>query len=133
MFHRHLVCNLLLPFTAQSTSGRSPLLNSATQTPPILLPPTLRAASYTSRLLPVRPASQPPVSAQSSSDELPLPVSLPLPTTTFLPWSSTQSLSYVDVYMDDFLGLAQGHSPGNNLSLYRFCPPTVAPIGQETS
>jgi hypothetical protein len=95
---------------AQSIPSRAPLPSIAAPIPTGSPPPRILAVSTSSRLQPTLPVSQIQPSALSTTDMIPTPVPLPLPSAPFLARSYTQPLSYVDVYMDDFLGLAQGHS-----------------------
>ena len=60
------------------------------------------------------PASMPvalPVGPMPQLHPLPVPATMPASLPPFQPTRPSHPLSYVDVYMDDFLGLAQGH-PG---------------------
>jgi hypothetical protein len=97
------------PSLAQSIPGRSLPVSTAA---PLLQPPSTRASSTTS-------SGSPYLSAlKFATDELPTPVPPPSSLAPFLPHTPSQPLSYVDVHMDDFLGLAQG-GPSNHLSFYR--------------
>jgi hypothetical protein len=101
-----------IPVPASTSSGRPLLPSPVAQAPPSLLPPVSTVMPTTCRPALSPPALQDRSHTWSTTECSSVP--FPINSAPFQASTPSRPLSYVDVYMDDFLALAQGHGGQRN-------------------